>query len=158
MGVLKLPKLGLPQLWSPITLRANLGSRCGLKQSCNPRRELSNKNFSFLFCTPLLLSHVRGLLYSPIRCYLSSVVVTIHRRSSQLVVVCRSQCPSPSIAVIIRCNQHPLPFIIIDVHYYPSWSMLIVVHCDQRPSSFIAICHSQRPSPSVLVDVHRCPS
>ncbi len=34
--------MGLPGLWSPITLRADLGSRCGLKQSCSPRRELSN--------------------------------------------------------------------------------------------------------------------
>ncbi len=33
---------GLPQLWSPITLRTDLGSRCNLKQSCSPRRELSN--------------------------------------------------------------------------------------------------------------------
>jgi len=35
-------QLGLSQLWSPITLWANLGSRCGLKQSCNSRQELSN--------------------------------------------------------------------------------------------------------------------
>jgi hypothetical protein len=40
--VSKLRQLGLSQLWSPITLRANFGSRCGLKQSCSPRRELFN--------------------------------------------------------------------------------------------------------------------
>jgi len=32
----------LPRLWSPVTLRAHLGSKCGLKQSCSSRRELSN--------------------------------------------------------------------------------------------------------------------
>ncbi len=42
MGVPKSRQLGLPQLWSPITLRTNLGSRCGLKKSCIPRQELSN--------------------------------------------------------------------------------------------------------------------
>jgi len=42
VGVLKSPKLGLSQLWSPITLRLDLGSRCNLKKSCSPRRELSN--------------------------------------------------------------------------------------------------------------------
>jgi len=33
--------MGLLQLWSPITLRADLRSQCGLKQSCSSRRELS---------------------------------------------------------------------------------------------------------------------
>ncbi len=33
---------GLPWLWSPITLWADLGSRCGLKQSCSSRWDLSN--------------------------------------------------------------------------------------------------------------------
>jgi hypothetical protein len=42
MGVSKLRQLGLPQLWSPITLRSNLGSRCGLKQSCSYRRKFFN--------------------------------------------------------------------------------------------------------------------
>jgi hypothetical protein len=42
VGVPKLRQMGLPGLWSPITLRANLGSQCCLKQSCNFRRELSN--------------------------------------------------------------------------------------------------------------------
>jgi hypothetical protein len=42
LGVPKLPKLGLSRLWNPITLRANLESKCGLKQSCSPRRELFN--------------------------------------------------------------------------------------------------------------------
>ncbi len=41
-GVPKSPQWALPRLWSPITLRADLGSRCGLKQSCISRRELSN--------------------------------------------------------------------------------------------------------------------
>jgi hypothetical protein len=42
VGVLKLPKLGVPQLWNPITLRTNLGSRCDLKQSCSSCQQLSN--------------------------------------------------------------------------------------------------------------------
>jgi hypothetical protein len=33
---------GLSGFWSPITLRENLGSKCGLKQNCSPHRELSN--------------------------------------------------------------------------------------------------------------------
>jgi hypothetical protein len=40
MGVSKSRHMGLPGLWSPITLRVDLG--CGLKQSCSSRRELSN--------------------------------------------------------------------------------------------------------------------
>jgi hypothetical protein len=42
MGVPKLPKLKLPQLWGPITLCANLWLRWDLKQSFNPHQELSN--------------------------------------------------------------------------------------------------------------------
>jgi hypothetical protein len=42
VGVPKLRQPGLPQLWSRITLRADLGSRRGLKQSCSSHRELSN--------------------------------------------------------------------------------------------------------------------
>jgi hypothetical protein len=42
VGVPKLLKLGLLQLWSPIILRTDLESRCDLKQSCSPRRKLSN--------------------------------------------------------------------------------------------------------------------
>jgi hypothetical protein len=42
VGVPKLPQPGLPRLWSRITLRADLGSRRGLKQCCSSRRELSN--------------------------------------------------------------------------------------------------------------------
>ncbi len=42
MGVPKSRQRGLPRLWSPITLRADLGSKCGLKQSCSSRRKLSN--------------------------------------------------------------------------------------------------------------------
>jgi len=48
----KSPKLGLPQLWSLITLRANLGSRCGLKKCFNSRRELSN-SMSHSLCSPV---------------------------------------------------------------------------------------------------------
>ncbi len=42
MGVSKLPKLGLPRLWGPIILHADLRLRWGLKQSCSPCREISN--------------------------------------------------------------------------------------------------------------------
>jgi len=34
--------LGLLQLWSPITLQADLGWRCGLKQSCSSHWEIFN--------------------------------------------------------------------------------------------------------------------
>jgi len=40
--VSKSRQLGLPRLWSPITLRADLGLRCGLKQNYSSCRELSN--------------------------------------------------------------------------------------------------------------------
>jgi len=36
------PSWDLPRLWSPITLRTDLGSRCGLKQSCSSCQELFN--------------------------------------------------------------------------------------------------------------------
>jgi len=42
VGVPTSRQLGLPRLWSPITLRADLGSKCGLKQSHSSRRELFN--------------------------------------------------------------------------------------------------------------------
>jgi hypothetical protein len=42
VGVPKSRQMGFPGLWSPITLRADLGSQCSLKQSCSFRRELSN--------------------------------------------------------------------------------------------------------------------
>ncbi len=42
VGVPKSRQMGLPGLWSPITLRADLGSRCSLKQSCTFRQELFN--------------------------------------------------------------------------------------------------------------------
>ncbi len=42
VGVPKSRPAGLPRLWSPITLRPDLGSKCGLKQSCSSRWELSN--------------------------------------------------------------------------------------------------------------------
>ncbi len=41
---------GLSGLWSPITLRAHLGSKCGLKQSCSSRRELSD-GMSHVVCS-----------------------------------------------------------------------------------------------------------
>jgi hypothetical protein len=42
MGIPKFPKLGLLQLWGPITLCANLRLRWGLKKSCSPHQERSN--------------------------------------------------------------------------------------------------------------------
>jgi hypothetical protein len=42
VGVSKLPRLGLLRLWGTIILCADLRWRWGLKQSCSPRRELSN--------------------------------------------------------------------------------------------------------------------
>ncbi len=42
VGVPKSRQRGLPRLWSPITLQADLGLKCGLKQSCSSRRDLSN--------------------------------------------------------------------------------------------------------------------
>jgi hypothetical protein len=42
VGVLKSHQLGLPQLWSPITLQADLRSRCDLKQSCSFSWKLFN--------------------------------------------------------------------------------------------------------------------
>ncbi len=41
-GVPKSCQMGLPRLWSPITLRADLRSRCNLKQSCSSFWELFN--------------------------------------------------------------------------------------------------------------------
>jgi len=49
-GVPKSRQMGLPRLWSPITLRADLGLRCGLKQSCRSRRDLSNR-MSHVLCS-----------------------------------------------------------------------------------------------------------
>jgi len=42
VGVPKSHQPGLPRLWSPVTLRADLGLKCSLKQSCSFRQELSN--------------------------------------------------------------------------------------------------------------------
>jgi len=42
VGVPKLPRLGLSQLWSPIPSCTDLRSRWGLNQSYSPRRGLSN--------------------------------------------------------------------------------------------------------------------
>ncbi len=41
LGVLKFPKLGLLQLWKPITFCLDLRLRWGLKHSCSPRQNLS---------------------------------------------------------------------------------------------------------------------
>jgi len=49
-GVPKSRPARLPGLWNLITLRANLSSKCGLKQSCSSRRELSN-NMSHVVCS-----------------------------------------------------------------------------------------------------------
>jgi hypothetical protein len=49
MGVLKFPKLGLSQLWGPITLCANLRSKWGLEQSCSRCCELSNSLLHFTY-------------------------------------------------------------------------------------------------------------
>ncbi len=43
-------QMGLLGLWSPITLRADLGSQCGLKQSCRSRRDLFN-GMSHVLCS-----------------------------------------------------------------------------------------------------------
>ncbi len=50
VGVPKLPRLGLPQLWGAITLHADLGLRWGLKQSFSPHQDLS-KGMSHAICT-----------------------------------------------------------------------------------------------------------
>jgi hypothetical protein len=42
VGVLKLRQLGLPRLWSPITLWKDLGLKCNLKQSCSSCQDLFN--------------------------------------------------------------------------------------------------------------------
>ncbi len=42
MGVPKLPKLGVPWLWSPITFRADLWLKWDIKKSCSFHQELSN--------------------------------------------------------------------------------------------------------------------
>jgi hypothetical protein len=52
VGVPKLRQPGLPRLWSRITLRADLRSWRGLKQSCSSRRELSN-GMSHVICSPI---------------------------------------------------------------------------------------------------------
>jgi hypothetical protein len=50
MGVPKSRQMGLPGFWSPITLRADLGSQCSLKQSCRSHRDLSN-GMSHVLCS-----------------------------------------------------------------------------------------------------------
>jgi hypothetical protein len=49
-GVPKSRPAGLLGLWSPITLRSDLRSKCGLKQSCSSRREISN-GISHVICS-----------------------------------------------------------------------------------------------------------
>jgi hypothetical protein len=51
-GVPKSRPTGLSGLWSLITLRADLGSKFGLNQSCSSRRELSN-GMSHVVCNQL---------------------------------------------------------------------------------------------------------
>ncbi len=41
-GSPEIPPCGTPGTLKPITLREDLGSKCGLKQRCSSRRELSN--------------------------------------------------------------------------------------------------------------------
>jgi len=50
VGVPKLRRQGLLRLWSPITLWTNLGSGCGLKQSCSSCQELCN-GMSHIVCS-----------------------------------------------------------------------------------------------------------
>ncbi len=50
VGVPKLPMLGLPWFWGPITLCVDLRLRWGLKQSCSPHQQLSN-SMSHSTCT-----------------------------------------------------------------------------------------------------------
>jgi hypothetical protein len=52
VGVPKLHQPGLPRLWSRITLRADLGSQRGLKQSCSSHWELSN-GMLHVVCSPV---------------------------------------------------------------------------------------------------------
>ncbi len=49
VGVPKLSRVGVPGLWTPISLDCRVRSRHGLKQSCSPRRELFNVKQS---CSP----------------------------------------------------------------------------------------------------------
>jgi hypothetical protein len=49
-GVSKSRPAGLPGLWSPITLQEDVGSKCGLKQSCSSRRDLFN-GMSHVVCS-----------------------------------------------------------------------------------------------------------
>ncbi len=49
VGVPKSRQWGLSQLWSRITLRTNLGSKCGLQKSCSSRRELFNGMWHVVF-------------------------------------------------------------------------------------------------------------
>jgi len=62
MGVLKLPKLGLPQLWGPITLRVDFRLRWSLKQSYSPHWKLSN---SMLHATCTQGNRVDSRLLTP---------------------------------------------------------------------------------------------
>jgi hypothetical protein len=50
VGVPKSRQMGLPGLWSPITLRAGFRSQCDLKQSCRSRRDRSN-GMSHVLCS-----------------------------------------------------------------------------------------------------------
>jgi hypothetical protein len=50
VGVPKLPKLGLPWLWGPITSRANFELKWGPKKTCSPCWKISN-GMSHVTCT-----------------------------------------------------------------------------------------------------------
>ncbi len=50
MGVPKLPKLGLPWLWGPITSHANFELKWGPKKTCSPCWKISN-GMSHVTCT-----------------------------------------------------------------------------------------------------------
>jgi hypothetical protein len=50
VGVLKFHQPGLSRLWGRITSCVDLWSQCSLKQSCSPRREISN-DMSHAACT-----------------------------------------------------------------------------------------------------------
>ncbi len=95
VGVPKSRQMRLPGLWSPRTLRANLGSRCGLKQSCRSRRDLSN-GMSQVLCSQ------------------------VFRVDSRLLVVgsqTGSSTPDPSFGhnLCFRCSNEPSE-LILDIY------------------------------------------
>ncbi len=61
LGVLKFPKLGLPQLWRPITSCENLRLKWSPKQSYSPCRKLSN-NMWHITCTQVIQGNAQLLV------------------------------------------------------------------------------------------------